>query len=84
MQADTGTFPPTGKGREEGQSQQAVTTKAKIDKGEGEIFGEIKTGKPSDQTPNRTDSAGQGETGQDQIHTDGTSDNPIQPKPDRV
>ncbi len=63
---------------------QAGIIEDKRDKEEGENFGKSTTWKPSDQTKDRTDSAGQGDTGQNTIHADGPIDNPIQPKPDRV
>ncbi len=82
MQGGMTTLPPPKQRDIHEPRVQAVITEAERDKGEGENFGESTTGKPSDPTPNRTDSEGQSETGQDTIHADGTSDNPIQPKPD--
>lgn len=85
MQADTTTFPLTEqKDTAELRAQAAGIVKSENQEERSGNYGESTTGKPSDQATDRTDSAGQGETGQDTIHADGTTDNPIQPKPDRV
>lgn len=82
MQADTGTFPLTEQKSTAEPRVQAGITEDKRDKEEGESFGESTTGEPSDQTTDRTDSAGQGKTGQNTVYADEPIDNPIQPKPD--
>ena len=70
------------KGTAEPRVQAAGIGKTENQEERGGNYGESTTGEPSDPTPNRTDTAGQGETGQDTIHADGTTDNPIRSKPD--